>query len=294
MSSKGADEFKGVERWEAVIPGLAGLRKKIGPDVRQGPWFQYHDVVGFEWNAFQTDIANLPAELDGFRIVQLSDLHCMPHWQTAYDELIDRLNGDPPDLIVLTGDIIDWIRRPSRCLPTARRLISQLHATCGVIGIFGNHDLFVSRSAYTGTPLRLIDGQRVLIPARGTMIELIAPPGPTREDYVSGFENTLPVKRRGVPRIILSHYPDHIRRMKGLQADIFLSGHTHGGQACLPGGIAIQRHDSLPLNLFAGAHRLHGSWFFVSRGFGFSTLPFRLFCPAEVIEVRLTCRQSTS
>ncbi len=284
MSAAGAVESGAVEHWETLLPGL---RRKIGPDVRRGPWFQYHDVAGFEWNTFETRIAHLPVELEGFRIVQLSDLHCMPHWQTAYDELIDRLKVDPPDLLVLTGDITDQIRTPSRCLPTARRLINQLHAHRGVIGIFGNHDFFVKPAAYADTPLRLIDGKRILISARGKTLEVIAPPGPRREDYIRGFENTLPEKQPGVPRIILSHYPDHIRRMKGLQPDLFLSGHTHGGQACLPGGIAILRHDSLPLNLLAGAHRLHGSWFFVSRGFGFSTLPFRLFCPAEVVEVRL-------
>ena len=273
-----------VEQWVTVRPGL---RKKIGPDVRRGPWFQYDDAVGFEWNTYEVQLANLPAELNGFRIVQLSDLHCQPHWQTAYDELTDRLKADPPDLIALTGDIVDYIRNPWKCLPTARRLINLLTAKIAVIGIFGNHDIHVDPAAYKATRLQLIDGKRLLIQARGREIELIAPPGMEREDYPRGFEKTLPEKQPGIPRIVLSHYPDHLRRMRCTNPDIFLSGHTHGGQACLPGGIAIQRHDSLPLHMFQCPHRLGKTWLFVSRGFGFSTLPFRMFCPAEVVEVRL-------
>jgi uncharacterized protein len=273
-----------VEQWETVRPGL---EKKVGPGVLVGPWFQYHDAIGFEWNTYRLVVPGLPAELDGFRIVQLSDLHCQRHWQTAYDDLIDRLKADPPDLIAITGDIVDDILRPRPCVPTARKLINALTAKIGVFGIFGNHDENITPAAFRDTPLQLIDGKRRLIESHGRELELIAPPGPLRKHYPFGFEKTLPAKQPGVPRIVLSHYPDHIRRMKSIHPDIFLSGHTHGGQACLPGGMAIVRHDSLPLKYFHGVHRYENSWLFVHRGFGFSTMPFRLFCPAEVIEIRL-------
>lgn len=273
-----------VDQWEKV---RAGLEKKVGPDVRRGPVFQYYDAVGFEWNTWRVSLPDLPAELNGLRIVHLSDLHCQPHWQTAYNELTDRLAADPPDLIAITGDIVDNIKKPWLCVPTARKLLDALKAKSGVFGIFGNHDANLTAAAFKDTPLQLIDGRRMLVECNGRMLELIAPPGPERIDYPRGFEKTLPAKQPGVPRIILSHYPDHIRKLKGIHPDLFLSGHTHGGQACLPGGIAIVRHDSLPLNMFHGVHRHEKSWLFVNRGFGFSTMQFRMFCPAEVIEIRL-------
>jgi predicted MPP superfamily phosphohydrolase len=253
----------------------------------QGPWFQYHDAVGFEWNTFELPIADLPAELDGFRILHLSDLHCHPHWQTAYDDLLDRLKANEPDLILITGDIVEYVERPQDCLPTAWRLLGELRAPAGVIGILGNHDRTLYPHELTGTPLRLIDGQRLLIPARNKSLELIGAPGPEREDYPHKFEQSLPAKISDIPRIILSHYPDHIRKMKSLNPDLFLTGHTHGGQACLPGGIPIIRHDSLPIKYFHGIHRLYNTWLVVNRGFGFSTFPIRIFCPAEVIEIVL-------
>ncbi len=273
-----------TERWEILQPGLA---KKVEPGRRAGPWFQYHDAVGFEWNTFAMQIPNLPIELDGYRILHLSDLHCQPHWQTAYDELIERLNADEPDVILITGDIVDWILKPWRCLPTARRFLSGLRAPGGVLGILGNHDYYVHPENFNGTPLRLIDGRRLLIPAKGKSLELIAAPGPMREDCPVGFETSFPPKTPGVPRIVLSHYPDHIRKMKILHSDLFLSGHTHGGQACLPGRVPIIRHDSLPMKYYHGIHRLGKTWFVINRGLGFSTLPIRVFCPAEVVEIVL-------
>jgi predicted MPP superfamily phosphohydrolase len=66
-----------------------------------------------------------------------------------------------------------------------------------------------------------------------------------------------------------------------------LAGHTHGGQACLPGGIPIIRHDTLPRRYCRGVNRLFDTWLVVSRGMGFATRQFRVFCPAEVVELVL-------
>jgi uncharacterized protein len=85
----------------------------------------------------------------------------------------------------------------------------------------------------------------------------------------------------------LSHYPDIVRETRFLNPDLFLAGHTHGGQICLPGKIPIFKHDSLPRPICSGIHRAFDSWLVVNRGFGFSWLAVRMFCPAEVIEIRL-------
>ena len=269
-------------RWETLQPGLRRITHS------PGPIFQYYDAVGFEWNTYEVQLPDLPPALEGLRIIHLSDLHCQEHWQTAYDDLLEKLSANEPDLILITGDLTDYIMRPRICLPTARRFLSALRARAGIFGIFGNHDRMLTHAAYNGTPLRLLDGEKIIIKARGESIELIAMPGPERLDCPEDFYKTMPHKTAGIPQIVLSHYPDHFRRMKKLNPDLFLSGHTHGGQMCLPGGIQLLRHDSLPLHLLKGVHRLGKTWFFVSRGLGFSTLNFRVFCPAEIIEIRLS------
>jgi predicted MPP superfamily phosphohydrolase len=284
-TSTAADADNAAEQWIDVRPGL---RRLVTP---RGSWFQYKDAAGFEWNTYELAIPHLPAGLNGFRILQVADVHCWKQWQRAYDELIERVRADEPDLMLFTGDMVDDIWKPLPALPTARRLLNSLRAKLGLFGVRGNHDMKVRPASLTGTPLKLIDGQRVVLETGSGEVELIGLPGPEREDLSDAFLRSLPPKQPGVPRIMVSHYPDHIRRIEPLGPeigpDVYLAGHTHGGQVCLPGGIPILRHDSLPQELCRGVHRLAHCWFVVSRGLGFSGYRFRVFCPAEVVELRL-------
>ena len=135
----------------------------------------------------------------------------------------------------------------------------------------------------------MINGLVCNLTLRGETVELIGLPGVHRDDLTKPFLSTLPA-RPDTPtlRIILSHYPDAIRQVAYLKPDLILAGHTHGGQICLPGGIPLLTHDTLPKSMSKGLHRLHDTWLLVGRGFGFSTWLFRTFCPAEVIEITLT------
>jgi predicted MPP superfamily phosphohydrolase len=73
--------------------------------------------------------------------------------------------------------------------------------------------------------------------------------------------------------------------MKRVAPDLFLCGHTHGGQVCLPGGRALLTHDKLPKHICKGIFRAGNTWMAISRGFGFAGMPARVFCPSEVIEI---------
>ena len=108
-----------------------------------------------------------------------------------------------------------------------------------------------------------------------------------REDFDPVFLHSLGAKPPNTVRIVLSHYPDLIRNIGFLEADLYLTGHTHGGQICFPGRIPIIRHDSLSMKFITGINRFQQTWLVVNRGLGFSSVPIRLFCPAEVIEIRL-------
>jgi predicted MPP superfamily phosphohydrolase len=75
---------------------------------------------------------------------------------------------------------------------------------------------------------------------------------------------------------------------------VYLAGHTHGGQICGPGGLALTWNDSMARRYCKGVHRYRDTWLVVSRGMGFSQLPLRLFCPPEAIEIRLRSAHSLS
>lgn len=272
-----------ARRWHATpTPG-----QQAGANPR-GSWLYWRDAAGFEWNTYRLAIANLPAELEGFRIVHLADLHCRRRWQSAYDQLGQRLAADEPDLILFTGDAVEKKHNPGPALPTARRLMGLLRSRLGVFGIHGNHDIEVTAADFAGTPLHMVDGRRIIVNQPHAPVEILAVPGPERENLTHQWQDALPPKIGSVPRIILSHFPDHIRALRWLEPDIYLAGHTHGGQMCLPGGFPILRHDSLPPRLCAGVHRYADTWFIVNRGLGFSSLQIRTFCPPEVIELVLS------
>ncbi len=222
------------------------------------------------------------------RILHLSDLHIRKRWLPAYEQLLERIASKPPDLLLFTGDFVESKRNNSPALPALRRLIEGFSTRLGCFAITGNHDGRSMAKSLEGLPIRLIQHQREMIPIAGTFIELIGLVGFRRHELDENWIRSLPPKQPGVPRIILGHYPDQIRRVRHLEPDLYLSGHTHGGQICLPGRIPLLGHDTLPRRFRSGIHRFENTWLVVSRGFGFSGPPIRLFCPSEVIDIKLT------
>lgn len=253
-----------------------------------GPRLQLWEPRNFEWNQVRTPIRSLPDGLEGLRILHVSDLHMQARWWPVYDELIERIQRDPPDLLLFTGDFVESKRNHVPAVPFVHRLLDGFTARLGCFAILGNHDRYHFAPRLDGTPVTLLNGQTARIDHQGSMLEIIGLPGVHRRDLTNEFVASCGSKAPGTLRIILSHYPDHIRRTGSLRPDLFLAGHTHGGQVCLPGRIPILRHDSLPRRLCSGVHSWNDTWLVVSRGFGFSGLPVRAFCPSEVIELTLT------
>ncbi|HZK82747.1 MAG TPA: hypothetical protein VFC46_16805, partial [Humisphaera sp.] len=136
-----------------------------------------------------------------------------------------------------------------------------------------------------GSHVTFLDGRRQVIETPGGSVELIGLPGKDRIELTQEILESFPNRDAQSPRIVLSHFPDHLKRTGGLKADLFLAGHTHGGQICLPGGKPLMSHDSLPRYLCTGAHRVGDTWLVVNRGLGFTGLPIRANCPPEVIEI---------
>ncbi len=280
----------------APAPAGGAIVRRIGP---RGPILQYRLPTRFEHTRAELPIPRLPAALHQTRILHLSDLHFRRHWCRGHERIGRLTQIDPPDLILITGDFVDDRRDPSRALPLLRRFLAGLRSRLGIFGILGNHDAALPRSFFDDSPVRLIDGERLLIWRGDSAIELIGLPGPLRKSLHDDFLTAPPPAppppaparpdaAPPPPRIVLSHYPDHLMRVApAIQPDLFLAGHTHGGQVCLPGRIPIFRHDRLPRRLCTGIHRHLGAWLIVNRGLGMTQIPLRLFCPPQILELVL-------
>jgi predicted MPP superfamily phosphohydrolase len=281
-----------VDRRDDDTPALAAparaLPRKVARDDDAGPRIQWRGPHEFVWRHVPVTIETLPRELDGLRILHLSDFHTRRYWPRAYDALLDGIAADPPDLILFTGDFVESRHNQLPAVPHVRRLVEGFHARLGVFGILGNHDLYHFAPHLDGTKMELIEHDRRFIPLQNAGIEVIGLPGVHPNDLDPSFLRSLPPRAARTVRIVMSHYPDHFTRTRHLQPDLFLCGHTHGGQVCLPGGVALITHSKLPRPLCRGTHQVDQTWLVINHGLGFSGLPLRVMCPAEVVELTLT------
>ena len=255
--------------------------------LRRGPWLQLFTPWRFEWNRYELPVPNLPPTLAGLKIVHLTDIHLRPGWRRVHDEVLSRVRDAAPDLILISGDLIEhkFNHRPS--IPTLERFCTGLSAPAGVFAILGNHDGDLVAAHLTRCGVQLVNRRIATICYRDTPVEVLGAPGVLRDDLDDGFAELVPSRSRGSLRILMTHFPDTMRQLAILKPDLVLTGHTHGGQVCLPGGIPVLRHDTLPRHLCSGVHRAFDTWLVIGRGLGFATHQIRLFCPAEVIELEL-------
>ncbi len=255
---------------------------------RKGPWLQFFSPAGFEWNTARLGIPGLPPSLRGLRIVQLSDIHLTRRWWPVYDQIIERLRAEPPDLLLITGDFVwqKWDNR--RAMANMRRFIEPLVAKFGIYAVLGNHDGDQVGPYVAATQVELIEGQTRTLEIHGQKIDLIGVPGANRYDPVGEQLHELRQANPAALRIALAHYPDTFNRTAPVKPHLFFAGHTHGGQICLPNGFPPLTHDSLPRKYAKGIHRIDDTWFIVTRGLGYTNIPVRIFCPSEIIETVLS------
>lgn len=245
---------------------------------------------GWSWrNIYRPEVEHHEATLDGLqvplRLVQLSDLHIGPYLhEGSLNAWVDLTLAQDPDLIVITGDIIDsWFYRSVDILTGP---LSQLRAPLGVYAVWGNHDRGWSRNI---TPLAgaLQEAEIEILNNRGKLIrEDLYLAG--IDDWRQGHPNIMAALRdypAGVASLLLSHNPDalpHIPSWLGLT----LCGHTHGGQIRLP-------LLGAPLTSSRYGQRFAQGWVegpargYVSRGLGATMLPLRINCPPELTVMQL-------
>lgn len=232
-------------------------------------------------------LARWPQALDGFRIAQISDLHIGPILGRRFASRVsERVNALQPDLIAVTGDLVDGSVAQLRAdvEPLAR-----LSAPHGVYFVTGNHDVYsggepwVERVRELG--MRALRNERVAIASSGAVFDL-AGVDDHRGDLVRGSTEDLPAALAGRdpsrPLLLLAHDPSTFKEAAAAGVDLQLSGHTHGGQIW-PFGALVR----LVIPFVGGLYQRGGSRLYVSRGTGFWGPPMRLGAPAEITEITL-------
>ena len=273
-----------LDRWRietAVgVPALAVLSTAIGfINARRRAKVVSIDVP----------IEGLPASLDGLTIVQISDIHVGPTIKARYvDAIVDAVNRLQPDLIAVTGDVVDGSVAQ---LSSHTEPLGRLAARYGTYLVTGNHEYYSGATQWIAEfqrlGLRVLLNEHVVLEHKGTSFILA---GVT--DYTAGhYDDT----HRSDPVAALANAPDDVRikvllahqpRTALAAADagytLQLSGHTHGGQF-FPWNFFVR----LQQPFTAGLAKLDALWIYTSRGTGYWGPPKRLGAPSEITRLRL-------
>jgi predicted MPP superfamily phosphohydrolase len=194
----------------------------------------------------------LPEGLSGYRILQISDLH-IDLDPSLMDPLCQCLDGVEAELVVFTGDY--WEGSHIDLAPALEKIQIVLERIesprDGYYGILGNHDPLDLGVALEAKGIRMLVNEAVVIetPAGDFALGGVDDPYYFKLDDVPATAAQCPV---GLPRILLSHSPQVAPEAAAAGFDLMLSGHTHGGQVCLPGGLSIVKMDKVPGPLFKG------------------------------------------
>ena len=227
-------------------------------------------------------IADLPADLAGLKIVQLSDLHVGSTIRRSFvDRVVDRTNDLAPDLVAVTGDVADGF------VPELRDHVAplgRLRAPLGTFFVTGNHEYYWDPRGWMRELERLgIDvlsnEHRLIERGRGRL--LLA--GVTDLSAASNPHAAVAGAPDSDVRILLAHQPRSAFAAQEAGFDLQLSGHTHGGQY-FPFNVLVRLFQPF----VAGLHRLEAMWLYVSRGTGYWGPPLRFGAPSEITLIELT------
>ena len=259
-------------------------------------------VYGYTWGQSSVRVSRLRLRPQGwphawhqFKIAHLSDLHIGPNLSRAeLQEWVRRTNALEPDIILLTGDLLD--SNPVY-IPDYFPLLAELSAPYGVFACLGNHDHYAGAQAVKAglarhTPIRVLQDRRVSLHKHTAALHLIGLDDRGR-DWARGLEE-LPLLAElqapipsHEPCILLSHRPDLFPQAARQGIALTLSGHTHGGQFALPGWGGRFNLARFITSFSRGLYQQRGVYLYVNRGIGVAGQRIRLFSPREI--ALITC-----
>jgi predicted MPP superfamily phosphohydrolase len=233
----------------------------------------------------EVPLAHLPPSLDGFKVIQLSDVHIGTFARLARIRgIVEKVNALVPDLVVITGDLVD--EQASQLAPL-EPILAALRARHGVLAVPGNHDFFagidevVRRAATCG--IRFLRNEKVTIAGALQIYGIDDPMGARlRGGRSVPFESVLGPEVREQPSILLYHQPIRYPRLAEMGVGLVLSGHTHGGQLW-----PLTYISRLFYPYVSGLFSIGTSHFYVSRGTGTWGPPMRFGVPPEIVVIRL-------
>jgi hypothetical protein len=245
---------------------------------------EYNDPV---IDRITVPIQGLHPALDGFTIVQLTDIHLYPYTRPdMIKRVINMTNQLEPDLVVLTGDYV-W--RDKEAIYKLPPLLGQLNGRFGVFSVMGNHDYWLDiralQTEFDRQRLPVLYNQGITLEkGRGALYLAGMDDGwsgqPNLQKAIEGAPGSTPI-------VLLLHEPDLVDQTSlDSRISLQLSGHTHGGQVIFRGKKPPFR-PYLGSKYTQGLFKVRDTWLYTSRGLGVISVPLRINCPPEITHLTL-------
>jgi predicted MPP superfamily phosphohydrolase len=262
-----------------------------------GNWFENPTIIGnalklsgLYWRAkknservqirnYDIILPRLPSSFNGFTILQISDLHVDMN-EGAMQRLIELLPGLTYDVCVLTGDYRGRGFGPfAATLEGLARVCTQITGT--MYGVLGNYDTIRMVPGLEEIGIRMLLNEATALVRGGQHIHLVGIDD-AHQFRLDNIEKAVSQLSGDEFSILLSHTPEIYRQAACADFDLMLSGHTHGGQICLPGGVPITLDAKLPRRMGSGLWKYRNMVGYTSVGVGSSTVAARINCPPEI------------
>lgn len=254
--------------------------------------------TALELNTYTVSSGRLPEAFDGYRIAHISDLHNTEMGKDN-DKLLNMLREAKPDIIAITGDLID---SRNTDIEIALQFVEEAVKIAPCYYVTGNHEARVYeyfddlKNGLTELGIIILEDERVDLDKNSETITLIGINDPSfKSDYLFGDSETVVethlqelMNESYSFTLLLSHRPELFEIYVNNEVDLVLSGHAHGGQFRLPfvGGLVAPNQGLFP-KYDAGLYTEENTNMIVSRGIGNSILPFRFNNRPEVILIEL-------
>ena len=280
-------------------------------------------ILNFSYfvNTYTIEDSKIPNNFNGFKIVQLSDIHSIRN-EKKLNTLLKKIKKQEPDIIVLTGDFIDsgyYIDSYNKnlmnnsdevCDKLTVDFAEQLVKIAPTYYIYGNHEMVLLddvennkfKNALINVGVDIINNEQRKVELNGESINLIGIQDPStlyKDSTFNEYDNSIKKTQKELDivtenldlskfTILLSHRPEYFELYSKYKFDLILSGHAHGGQIRLPfiGGLYAPNQGWFP-KYTKGLYKDNNSIMIVSAGLGNSIAPVRIFDPFEIVTLKL-------
>ncbi len=250
-------------------------------------------ILNNEWitvSEYEYESEKVPSAFDGFKITQISDLHDA-EFGNNHERLIKKVQKTEPDVIFITGDLIDSRRYD---LSQSLRAVEQLTEIAPVYYVLGNHEVATNEmqliyEALENLGVQTLKNESTMIEKAGQSIVIAGIEDPLMGKSVGDMLDIATKKVSSEQMtLVLSHRPEKFKAYVEHGVDLVFTGHAHGGQIRLPfiGGLVAPSQGWIP-TYTDGIFYETDTTMVISRGLGNSVFPFRIFNRPEIVQVQL-------